>query len=359
MLCRRLSVIDWADGFSHYGTNVANMLDGPYAAVGFMSLDATHVRTGTHALSSSNGSAEVRRVFTTSEDVHGVAIAMFLSAMPSSTSQLVTHSFRDAGNGIQIEITVWPTGQVAAYLGARDLYDNLLGVSSLDGMTPRVTANGFNHIEAWCGIDATSGWVEVRINGVTALNLTGINTDFTSSGESSIWALRGAGSSWPFELWISDLIGLNDQGATNNSFIGDKKVFEDFPDGDTADTDWTPSSGGSTWPMVDDADPDGDGTYIEADTVGDVSGMTFANIDASVVSISGIFVLHKSRKTDAGTSNVQLSIDSGIDSADGGDRPMTTVYSVYGDGFEVDPATSAPWLPAGANAMSLRITRTA
>jgi hypothetical protein len=352
-------MIDWADGFSHYGTDEANMLDGPYAEVSFWTLDATHVRTGTYAISSSNAGAMLRRVFSSSEATHGVAMALWVSALPNNFYSYVPFSFRDAVNAIQFDVTIWPTGQVAAYLGqVNNVSPVLLAVSPLDGSVPRITANGFNHLECWATIDDTAGAIEVRLNGVTILNYAG-PLNHTGTGETSIWAWYGADGAWPGTIWVSDLIGLNDQGSTNNSFIGDKKVFEDFPTADTADADWSPSAGSATYPMVDDPDPDGDGSYIESTSPGDVSGVRFSNVDPSVVSISAILMLHKSRKTDAGTSSVQLTVDSGSDSADGVNRSMTTVYSVYGDSFEVDPATAAPWIPAGANAMSLRITRTA
>lgn len=352
-------MIDWADGFSHYGDDESNLLDGPYSAATWWTLDTTHVRTGTHALTTSNTVAELRRVFTSSEATHGVAMALWLQVLPTNTTQFVPFSFRDAMNTIQFEVTIWPTGQVAAYLGdCAVLTPTVLAVSPLDGSAPRMTANGFNHLECWGTVDGATGSIEVRLNGVTILNYAG-PLDIAGTTETSIWAWRGADGAWPGSVWLSDLIGLNDQGSTNTSFIGDKKVFEDFPNADTTDADWAPSSGALTYPMVDDPAPDGDGTFIESDSPGDVSGVRFANIDPSIIAISGIFMLHKTKKTDAGTSNVLLSIDSGADSADGVSRPMTTVYSVYGDGFELDPATAAPWVTAGANAMSLRITRTA
>jgi hypothetical protein len=52
-------------------------------------------------------------------------------------------------------------------------------------------------------------------------------------------------------------------------------------------------------------------------------------------------------------------VKSGADEDDGADRPMTTAYALYNDVFETDPATGLPWTIPGANAMAVKLTRTA
>lgn len=345
-------MILWADSFDHYGVTGTNLTDGAWAQI-FGAPTSDHARTGTYSFGlGANFSAVCRRVFGAAKGTAGVGMALFLPQLPTINDAMTPIQFNDGSNAQQIRIVIESTGAISAYKGGDPV---ALGTSS-----ELITANGWNHLEAKVVVDDTTGAVEVRLNGVTILNLSGVNTDPNGSGEVSQYQTcnqtnRGADGSW----YIDDVIAWDDSGSSNNDFIGDKKVFTDFPDADTADVDWVPSAGSDLFAMIDDPDPDGDGTYDEAENVGDVMGVTYPNVDAAVLAISAIILVHKSRKTDAGTCNVQQSCISGVSNTDGVDRPMTTAYTLYHDVIEVDPATSAPWTPTGANAMAHNLTRTA
>lgn len=345
-------MILWADSFDHYGLLGTNMADGAWAQV-FGNPTTAKARTGTHSFEMTAGPSSImRRVFGAAKTTAGVAMALYLPQLPSFNDGMTPIQFNDGTNAQQIRIIVESTGAIAAYAGGSS---TPLGTS-----TDLITANGWNHLEAKIVVDDTTGAVEVRLNGVTVLNLSGINTDPTAAGEVSQYSScnqfnRLTDGSW----YIEDVIAWDDSGSSNNDFIGDKKVFTDFPDADTADVDWIPLSGPTRFAMIDEPAPDGDASYDEADDVGDVMGVTYPDVDAAVLAISAIILVHKTRKTDAGTCNVQQTCVSGVSSTDGLDRPMTTAYTLYHDVIETDPATSAPWTPTGANAMAHNLTRTA
>lgn len=353
-------MIDDADGFDHYGTSASFMKDGAWAEAFSAAPSTDFARTGTYSLElGASVSAIARKVFHQgAQSVAGVALALYTLDLPNANLSMVPISFRDTGNDDQLSIVIQSTGQIAAVRGSK-LAPTVLGTSDSAGL--KVTANAWNHIEAWVGIgDGTAGWVEVRLNGVTVLNLTDVDTQATSNAETSQfailnWTTRAGQFSW----YVDDVIILNDQGGVNDTFIGDKKVFTDFPDADTADVDWTPSAGSDLFAMIDEAVPDQDATYDESDTAGQAMGVTFPNVDPSIIGIAGIVLLHKSKKTDAGLCTVQATCQSGGSEQAGTDRPMTTAYTLYADVFEVDPDTSAPWTTAAANAMALKLDRTA
>jgi len=348
-------MILWADSFDHYGDTESNMTDGPWAEI-FADISTEHPRTGARGLRlGASGSAIARRVFGGNKTVAGVGMALYMPALPTVNGGMVPIQFMDDANAAQVRVVVESTGAISVYLGPFS-FGNMPVATS----TELATTNGQNHLEAKCACDASTGSVEVRLNGVTVCNVSGINTDMSGHGNIAQYAStnsfnRGADSQW----FIDDVIAWDGSGTYNNDFVGDKKVFTDFPDADTADIDWTPSTGTSRFAMVDDPDPDGDGTYDEADDVNDVMGVTYPDVDPAVLTIAALIFLHKTKKTDAGTSNVQQSVISGSDQTDGDDRPMTTAYIVYQDVIETDPATSAPWMPAAASAAAQNLTRTA
>jgi hypothetical protein len=351
------------DGFDHYGDDTANMLAGAWAeaAIGWQ-LDSTTSRTGTHSLHCGAGNSGIlRRVLWDEATRAGVAMAAKFDGLPEGNACRVLHQFRDAFNAAQISIVVQSTGKIAIYEGAPVNFLPLQGLIAESDLL--VTSGGWNHIEAWVQIGGSDGAVEVRLNGVTAVTANSANTDFTGAGEVSQWASYVSGALVSGAINIDDWIPGQGTGSDSDSdftgdFIGDRKVFTDFPDADTAAVDWVPSSGGSRFAMVDEADPDGDSTYDEAAVEGDVMGLSFPDLPADVISVQGVAMVHLSRKTDAGPCDLQLAVQSSGDEDQGTDRPMTTAYTLYGDMFETDPHTGLPWTRAAVNAMTSTLTRT-
>ena len=81
---------------------------------------------------------------------------------------------------------------------------------------------------------------------------------------------------------------------------------------------------------------------------------TFVFLDGSngqqvafTVDVIGRIVAH------TGGGNLQMAMKSGASTGLGSDRPMTVAFTYWQDVFEVDPATSAQWLPAAVNAANL------
>lgn len=358
-------MILWADSFDHYGSDKTNMLDGAWAEVSQLaSLSTAHPRTGTRGMLLGGNNGRIRRVLGGAKTTAGIGAAYFFPILPSANGIWALFRFMDSNNAPQVSVFLDSTGQISCYRGfgssSGASFGVLLGLSDPDNL---VTARANNHIEVKATI-GPAGSVEVRLNGVTILNLTGVNTRNTTSpalGESSTSQIQmGPISNFQgFDGYVDDVIAWDTSGSLNNDFIGDKKVFTDFPDADTAEVDWTPSTGSARYAMIDDPDPDGDGTYDEATAAGDRMGVTFPDVNAATISIAAICLIHKSKKTDAGVCNIQSHIAQGGDESDGVDRAMTTAYTCYLDAYEVNPHTAAPWTPAEANAMSAVLERTA
>lgn len=345
----------WMDGFDRFGTTMTEMTDGLYAEViagATLSSASPAARTGTYCFRRINTIATyLRRVFGAALTTVGVGAAYYLDQLPSVNSALAVMQYRDAANANQISIVIESTGVISAYRGAAN--GTLLGQSA----SPAITAAAWNHIESKVLFSQTVGTVEVRVNGVTVLNLTGQDTCATALVEASQVAI-GQRASTAVTLSVDDLFAWDTSGSHNNDFIGDKRVVLVMPDADTIEADWTPSTGVSGFAMIDEI-PASISDYIQAVAVADRSDFGCASLPAEVVAVSAVTVFMKALKTDAGAGSVRLDIESGGSIGTGTDVPLTTALTYYESNFEVDPDTAAPFTVAAVNAANISLVRTA
>jgi hypothetical protein len=353
-------MIRWAEGFDSYATDVAQMTDGLWAQIQNATLETTQHRTGARSMFLDSAASVTRRVLGGNIAVVGVGQAIYPVALPSNAHACPLVAFMDSNNFPQVLLNLDTTGVVSLWQGNdSDAFGTQLGVSTV-GMV----ASAWQHLEVKA--DFTAGAVEVRLNSVTILNVSAVslvNSDPSSgraTGQVSAAQVRfynsaaGHGS-----RYIDDLVVWDNSGTLNNDFVGDVKVFTDMPDADTADIDWTPLSGINRYAMIDEIPADGDTSYDEAITNGDRMGVTYPPLDAAIVEVKALIFVAKTRKTDAGLCNVQVSVESGVASDPGADNAITTQYTYRWDVFEQDPATSAPWVPAAAGNAAMVIERTA
>lgn len=354
----------WCDGFDHYGV-IANLTEGVYAETGTVTLMTANPRTGTYhlrvgpALTASN--SVVRRVLGSAKTTVGIAGAFYYLTLPAVNGRCKVFDFRDAANAIQISIVVQSTGTIAAYRGTGD--GVLLGVSA----SPAVTAETYQHIEAFVFFSQTIGTVEVRVNSVTVLSLTGQDTVASTLVECSQVSIGGVTAGTPSatgtpQTDIDDIFCYDDLGSFNNTFVGDRRVLTLFPNANTVQADWTAVGAASGYECIDEVTPDGDTTYITAGVPGSpgpISEFGIQNLPAGISAISGVAVIAMSRKTEAGIANTQWSVISGASETAGTERQMTEIYTYRQDIFETDPASAAPFTPSEVDALLIKVERTA
>ncbi len=359
-----IMAILFIDGVDHYGTDKTNMTDGAWAEVGStdFNISAVNPRTGAHSLhfvSTSASGADTRRVFGGAKTTVGVGAAFWFSNLPTANDEAQIFGFRDTANVEQVLIILQTTGIIEVFRGIPG--GTSLGVTA----TPAVTAEAYTHIECLVTIDNSAGAVEVRVNGVTVLSITGVDTANTSNIETSQLAIgkragtfNGTGID---DLYIDDMFCYDDTGSFNNTFIGDRKVITLVPDADTAQADWTPLSS-TGFSNIDELDPDDDTSYISAGPSASPalsSEFGLSNLPAGVSSVSAVVMVNRMLKTDAGTADVQPSLISVSSEATGTAHVLTEAYKYYHDVVEVDPDTTSPFTPTAVDALKLKVERTA
>lgn len=352
----------FAESFDYYGDDETKMLDGLWAEVssGF-NLSTTRARTGTRSLKMSSdlfpfGQNQARRVFGGGKTSVGLAFASYLSALPNSNDTYGI-MFRDTANSGQFTIFVQSTGILEVKRGNFAAGYTSLGTS----VVPVVTANAWHHIEikAVAG-NGTAGAVEIRVNEVTRINLTGIDTIQTSNVEFSQFAIGDDSNSAANADWyIDDLFAWDTTVDGDNDivdFVGDKKCFTMLPNADTAQADFAKSSGTVGYSLIDDPTPD-DADYIYTDTDGDFSDFGLTDLPGEVTEIIGVVALPRVLKSDAGTVTHAADIVSGSSATAADAIPATTQATYWPFVHTKDPASGVPFTPSDLNAAKLRLTR--
>lgn len=347
----------WCDGFDHYGVQ-SNLTEGVYAAVGAATMPSTvNPRTGTYSLTfpSTQG---WRRVLGGAKTSVGFAGAYYFLTLPSTEKKVSVIGFNDASNVAQVHIGLDTTGTLTAYRGPVSS-GVVLGVTA----SPVIFAETYQHIETFVFFSQTVGTVEIRVNGVTVLSLSGIDTVASSLVECSQVEMLGIGGSGGVgTIYLDDIFCYDNTGSFNNSFIGDRRVLTLFPDANTIQADWTAVGAATGYECIDEVTPDGDTTYITAPAPGSpgpISEFGIQNLPAGISAISGVVVVEFARKTEAGVANTQWSIISGASETAGADKPMTEIYTYRQDVFETDPASAAPFTPSEVDALLIKVERTA
>jgi hypothetical protein len=278
-----------------------------------------------------------------------------------------------------------------------------------------LAANSFHYIEVQVTISSTVGVCQLKMDQVSVLNLTGVNTQV--SGNASFSSVRmgvmvdaivgeTAYTAYLDDIYFDTLgfngdVRINGQlpsgnGTTQNftnveagwvastvtvvptTIIDSNSNLQqaiattsDFKTGSSAPT-WATSTGVNTtdnhvtwvclgavsqYKLVNESNPDGDSSYIKDSTVGDISRFTFPAITGST--IKTVMVWAFAKKDDGGLRSIQASMKSGATvGTSGTDVPLGGNYQYLLMQCPTDPNTSAAWTAAGVNAAEFGVKLT-
>lgn len=211
----------------------------------------------------------------------------------------------------------------------------------------------YGYVEWKATIHDTTGSVEVRFNGQTMINVSGVDTrnGGTTGLIDSVKLCAPSDSLAGFAagLRFCDYIICDGAGSTNNTLLGDVRVDCYLPTSDGANTGLTPSTGTSHFALVDEATPNTT-DYNSGDTVGlkDTYGM--ADMTHTPVTIFGVQTMVAALKDDGGSRSIKTLARSGGTDYQGSELVLAAGVNYARTVREVDPATSAAWTKTGLNA---------
>lgn len=339
------------DGIGHYGTDVDLMLEGPYLSNSGCLISTENPRTGQyHLRMQAENDGGPRWSLGGSYTECGIGYAVFMPNLPSNSASFCFASFRTSDNSPVLSLVLSATGEVIAQAGA-------MGGGELGRSSAVFNAGAYQHFECNCVFDGSAGAVEVRINEVTVLNLTGLSI---TGPVSQVLAGSPGEAITGFPTWVdfADLYSRDTAGDFNNTFIGDKRVTTRFPNADTAQADWLPPTGSDAAEQIASNPPDDVDKWIEAGDVGDISVFGIEALGEGIVSIAAIVAVTRAYKTDTGSSSVQPTIISDTATSAGAEHSTSPSGHYYIDLFETDPDTDSLWTPSAASTLQYQIERT-
>lgn len=214
--------------------------------------------------------------------------------------------------------------------------------SSVPGL---FTVDNWYYIEVETVISDTVGRVTVYVNGSSVLNLTSQDTKNGTATTVDNIIFQGGTESEYGTYWYDDFY-LTDTGTK----LGESRVETLYPNADTAVKQWTPLTGSDNYAMVDEAQCDGDATYVYASSAA-TDNYDFGNLSDNPSAVRAVQAVTFAKKTDTATRNIYLQTVSGATTSDGTAQALLSTYTRFNRIMETDPNTSAAWVYTAVNAV--------
>ena len=254
------------------------------------------------------------------------------------------------GGTPQLSLMLDDNGRLALRFG------NAFNPPTLGTGTTVIAYNTWNYVELSATINNTTGSYEVRLNGVTEMSATGIDTQSTANASadrvyvgqvSGLFGMSGFITGAFDDVYICDGQGS----APWNTFLGDVRIQALMPTADGDLSQLTPSTGTAHYALVDEVPPNDDTDYVSSANAGDTDLFQLGDVAAVSGSILGLQVLAYARKDDAGTRTLAPVLKTGGVEHDGTAVGLGTSYTYLRQLWETNPGTGLPWTIADVNAL--------
>ena len=303
---------------------------------------------------------------------NGFASAYYLARHVGAQGTLIT--------GFAFKPTVFAeseTREIVSFSSVDDLENRHLGVRCFLGRHLQVVSNSNSlllgtayfviHKDAWNYIEIkttfhnSTGSYELRVNGVTVLSDTNVDTvTGTTSTTADTVILRGMdGNSTTdtsfhclFDDWyIADTTGS----APNNNFLGPIKVETLLPTGVGDSNQFTPSAG-ANWQNVDEIPTDGNTSYNESSTSSHLDLFATSNLTNINGTVYGVEVDVRAGATQAQAMGCIPKVKRSTSEGTGGTFYVAddSHFQQCDHMFEQDPAAGpGVWTVTNVNAMQI------
>lgn len=215
-----------------------------------------------------------------------------------------------------------------------------------------LSGSAWQYLEVKIYFHSSAGTIDCHVNGVSAMTpATGLVTQYGAVQAVTVVTIGGhIFGEGGLPMNVDDLYICDDTGTTNNTFLGDVRVLTLMPTGAGGSTQFTPSAG-SNYACVNEVPPNGDTSYVESSTVGNIDYYAMADLSVVPATIFGVQVDVDMEKTDAGARTGRTKLISSAAVTNGATvAPSAASYAYAKTIVEKDPNTTAAWTYAGVNA---------
>ena len=342
--------IVWFDGFERFsGTTMLSQYYSQATATGSIGIvsgryDGQGLQLGSNYITQPGSTGLIRTLTSTITSIStGVAINL-------------TASVKGNNNPV---LTLMNGSTTIAYVGFSDtnlVVGNNGGTVSVN--LPKVfNPYQWNYIEIEAITSLTSGTLNFYWNGELLYALSGSPV----KSSTNIIAIDSVRLSPPYGSGLNPVLQYDDFYITNTSTrLGELHIAGLKPTADTAQKQWTPSTGTTNFNMVNDLLKSTDTTYVQTLNAGDKDYYDIQDISASTSitgSVLAVGVYGAGNKSTFGPASAQLAVKSNTTESFGTSQtlyeninvPLPTMI------LETDPATSTAWTTNGVNNLQIGV----
>lgn len=207
-----------------------------------------------------------------------------------------------------------------------------------------IQANTWMHFELRVFIDHTVGTLELWIDGIKVVDLSGLDT--RDGGAPKTFYSSGQADST--NCYVDDVV--IHEGTGIQPRIGMHRIHTLFPDGNGTNTAWTGTSTDVDDPV---GASDGDTTFAVSDVLNAKQDYTIDDLSVSPATIKAVVLKTEARKTDAGVVGMTQFVISNAVTGNGTEFGTTETYSRKKDFFELNPDGDVAWTEATVNAVQI------
>jgi hypothetical protein len=233
------------------------------------------------------------------------------------------------------------------------LYRNTTFIA-YSGFTPGI--DQWHWIEYVTVVNDTTGSYELKIDGVSYLSATGVDT--RDAGNGVVDACRIACPANGSDSYdCGGFICWDDNTGNLVDFPGPCSFIALHPDADGDDELWTTSSGTDSFVLINETAPhDDDSDYLEDSTSTNRSLFTYDDLDTDLTGVHGIQINTVLRETD-GTdfTFIHAFKQNSIDYPESSQAIAGQTYESLLNILDLDPDTSSAWTVSGVNSVQAGI----
>lgn len=332
----------WFDGFEDYSNDAPATKNYQLSSVigTLYGLDGRFSDSKSMSIGPSVTSGTARKSLDAAINAVAVGVSMKLTGLVQPTStQLNGITFAESGltAANYLCVGVLSNGSIQVWRG-NTFGTNVLGTTE----TGLVQAGVWVHIGVEVTRNASTGIVNVYVDGVQKLALTGVNTGSTA------WDLVNL-NKYNTECLVDDFYIVDAA-----SWLGEARVSPLAVTADTAQADFTPSTGSDNYACVDEVPPV-ETDYVSSTSVGAKDRYTINAIPYVPVNILGVKLVSYANKDDITTRTMRNILKSGATTANGETNALSNSSRFISDIWETDPNTGVAWIKSGVDALEIGV----
>ena len=177
-------------------------------------------------------------------------------------------------------------GEIASlYISTYNRLEVWLASTMIAASSKLLVSGTWYYIEWKHVCHASSGSIEIRVNGEVVVNVSGVDTQASAPPIDYVRFTAQDALSALDDIYILDITG-----GVNDDFLGPCLVESLLPNADTADADFTPSTGTDHYALVNEVPCDLDTTYLDSSLSGDKDIWAYENISEIDGAVHGVMV---------------------------------------------------------------------